>query len=1255
MKHFTFSFNDKKNYKKALKQSKKENYKSQLIQLFTSKTNKQDIQKILNKLKKDFKDAIIIGSTTAGEISHAKMYDDETIVSLSLFKHTKLKVAYSKNITNKSGKKLSKTISTKYTKASIVLSEGLLGEDYEGFISGIKEQNKKLIIAGGLAGDNFLLKQTFVFLGTDIYSQGAVGVSFSGKKLYANNKYNLNWTPIGKKFTITSSNGNKINTIDNMEAVKFFKKYLGNDIFKNNAATLSDIQLVYTEGKTTVSRTPMTVDNNSIIFAGPLKEGQKVQFGFSNASSVISGASNINKEITQNPAQAIYIFSCIARKTLLGKVLENEFSFFENIAPTSGFFTYGEFYSTTKNNALLNCTTTILVLSESSKKIKQNTKQIKIAKNITFNALTHFIKQTSTELDLNTKLLNQYKIAVDESSIVSKADKHGTITYVNENFCKVSKYSKEELLGKNHNIIRNENISSFIFKKMWSTITNKKVWKGTLSNRAKDGSIYYVNATILPLLDKDNNIEEFIAIRQDITKQVLAKKKMREKEKLIKAIFDNQDSIVIYASKTKGMLNVNKKLFEYLDYKNFEEFKNNNQCICDKFIDEDGYVTKSENWMDDIADDTHKQHKVKMKTKDGQIRTFNLSVNRIDNEYIINLSDITSLEVAVLKANSSEQAKSLFLANMSHEIRTPLNGILGFTDILSKKDLDKDAKRYVEIINTSGQTLLHVVNDILDFSKIESGKLSIFESEADILKEMEATISTFASISKNKKIDYYTFIDPNLPKLVKCDIQRLKQVINNLVSNAIKFTPDDGEVMVQISLQKVQNNKATIFFSVKDSGIGIAPQKLKNIFQPFSQADNSISRKFGGTGLGLAISSQYIEKMGSKLQVTSVENKGSEFYFDLEVEILDKINKFNKIDIANINIAILKSNGIISCGINEILSTYLKSWGCSFMEVDTLLEIDKNTDVLIVCAKLFDKNSCQDVLDNFTNLQLLYIEGGEENFNCSHPKFHLIEQPMTGSALFDNLITITSNKELTYTNQQEEVSINSYDGNVLVAEDNETNQMLIAIMLEERNINYTIVPNGQEAIQKATQEDFDLILMDINMPILDGISATKQLREQNYNKPIVSLSANVIQTDIDSFKEAGVDDTLNKPIVPNELDKVLTNYLHKIDTDFDTVDIQLLCEELAIPNEEIIFKLLESFLQTATEMIITLKSQKMDEYLLHTIKGVCANLRFNKLYEIVSQYEQELLTYTDEEHQKNKQILITHLEKLILEVKRLSV
>ncbi len=1266
MQHITFDITNKKAYKDALKKAKNKKYKTKLIQIFTSLDTKKDIQKLLRKLNKDFTDTLIIGTTTAGEISSAKMYEDTTIISLSLFEKTQLSAHYVKNINTKEGIKLSKKISSKHSKAAIILSEGLQGEDYEGFIKGIKKQNPQLIISGGLAGDNFKLKKTFIIYRDKVLSCGAVGVSFSGKKLFADNSYNLNWIPIGKSFTITSAQGNVVHTINNQNAAELFSKYLGKQILQNNAASLPDFQLLYKEGSTIVSRTPMAVDGTSLVFAGPLKEGEVVQFGFSNASSVISGANRISQHLNNNPAEAIYIYSCIARKTLLGKTLEKEFSSFETIAPTAGFFTYGEFYSTNANNALLNCTTTILILSERKKRQKKKTLQKLNAQDldsVTFDALTHFIRQTSDELRENIDLLNQYKTAVDMTSLISKTDLNGKITYVNDNFCRVSQYSKEELLGRSHNIVRDENVSNFIFKKMWHNITRGKAWRGLLSNKAKDGSIYYVDATIMPIFDEHNEIKEYIAIRQDITKQIQSKKRIQEKEKLIKAIFDNQDSIVIYASKTKGMMSVNKKLFDYLDYSSIEEFKEKHKCICDLFLEEEGYTypAKHPNWIDDIATNNTQYNKAKMFVKDGTIHTFNIIIKKIDDEYIINMYDITSLEEALNKAYSSEQAKSTFLANMSHEIRTPLNGILGFTDILSKKDLDSDSKRYIDIIQKSGQTLLNVVNDILDFSKLESGELTLYESDANLFEEMEAAVSTFASISKNKHIDYYTYIDTNIPQTLKCDIQRIKQVMNNLISNAIKFTPQEGEVGITISLKNVQNNLAQIKFSVKDSGIGIAPDKIKTIFSAFSQADNSISREFGGTGLGLAISSQYISMMGSQLQVKSELGKGSEFFFTLTLPITNDSKAFRKNSFQeNLTIKILTGEDEISCGINEIIKTYLDAWKCEYSQITTLDNLDEDTDIVIVCAKLFNHDRCQQALDQFSKLQFIYVEGSKINTECNSEKFHLIEQPMTGSALFDKIITLTTPKNLTNKSSSQD-DTPTFKGNILVAEDNETNQALISIMLESRGLSFKIVANGQEAVDEVLQnkQKYDIIFMDINMPVLDGVSATKILRQNNYNKPIISLSANVIESDIASFKEAGVDDSLHKPIVPHELDSILTTYLNKKAPSQraiaqDIVNLQQVADQLKIPDLNVIKHLLKSFTTTAKKIITTLQKETLTKAVAHNIAGVSGNLRFQNLYEFSRIIEKEIEGWSEEEINDASQALQSHLEDLVAQIEKLE-
>ena len=799
---------------------------------------------------------------------------------------------------------------------------------------------------------------------------------------------------------------------------------------------------------------------------------------------------------------------------------------------------------------------------------------------------------------------------------------------------------------------------------MWFTILRGKTWKGLLSNKAKDGSIYFVDSTIMPIFDEDGKIKEFIAIRQDVTKQIESKKRIQEKEKLIKAIFDNQDSIVLLSSKDNGMINANKKLFYYLDYVSFEEFKSQHDCICNLFIEEEGYIypSKYPNWIDDTANNkTEKDKKAKILTKDGIVRTFNIMVKQIDDAYIINLYDITTLENAILKAHASEHAKSVFLANMSHEIRTPLNGILGFTDVLTNKDLDNEAKRYVDIIHKSGQTLLNVVNDILDYSKLESGELSLYETQTNLFLEMEAAVSTFSSLCKTKQINYYTYIDSKIPILLKCDIQRLKQVLNNLVSNAVKFTPSEGEIRVNIVLKKITNKQANLHFSIKDSGIGISDDKITTIFDAFSQADNSISREFGGTGLGLSISNQYIKMMGSQIKVKSKEKEGSEFYFDIKLPILDDTQSIQSDNTnSQINIAILKSESKMNCAINEIVYTYLDSWNYQYKEIDTIDEIDDETQILIVCAKLFEQDTCLKALNNSEKLHLIYIEGAEDTFNCAHNKFHLIEQPMTGSVLFDKLITLSNidlNIEATHNKQIE--STLQHKGNILIAEDNETNQMLIGIMLQERGLQYTIVNNGQEAVDEALRTHYDLILMDINMPVMDGISATKLLREKNYNKPIVSLSANVIESDIKTFLEAGVNDTLNKPLVPQQLDNILTQFLNKKENieeklDFDTININSISKNLGINDKNIVLKLLNSFLETLKDILLKIELDKLDKNLLHNLKGVTGNLRFNKIYKLSTKYEDEIDNWDAESLKKYENITILHIKELIRQIEEVN-
>ncbi len=1096
----------KKRYEKARKQAKKKKYKSGLIQLYTSITNKKKLKKILLKLQKDFPQCEIVGSTTAGEIAHAKMYENEVIISLSLFEKSCIKTVYSPNIDAKSGAETANAICDKKTKALLLLSEGLHGKNYDGFIKGIKKQHPDLLVAGGLAGDGFKQQQTFVMYGENIFDKGCVAVSFGGRNLHADNRYNLNWYSVGKEFTITKATGRAVEEIDGENALMLFQKYLGPHIFEHDISSLPDFQFLYKDGSTIISRTPMRIEGDKIIFAAPIKEGQRVRFGFSNAASVISGANEIASKLQNRPAEAIYIFSCIARKILLGEVLENEFKAFEKIAPTAGFFTYGEFYSTTNDNAVLNCTTTILILSESSaypqKKRTYLPHRTRTKDNLTFKALTNFIEQTSNELSSNIHLLRQYKELVDKTFLVVKIDAEGNITYINDNFCRVSNCDKQPGPIRREDLIK---IDENILSEIRLALKNKEVWHGQLLNVTIGKKRFFIDTTIMPIYNELLDIEEYIAIGQDITQELQTKEKLKARNRFIQAIFDNQESILISTSKTEGIITVNKKFFEYFDFADYKDFKRHHECISELFERESGYLNAIDtpDWMERVCKNPDKDYKVKMRTRYGE-KIFRIKINLIDNEYIINLDDITSLENAIEEAHQSERSKSAFLASMSHEIRTPLNGIIGFAELLKKELHDPKAQKYADIIHKSSQMLLHIVNDILDYSKIESGEMQLHLESCNLKEELYAAAMTFASLTKSKNIDYQITIDPAIADYLLCDVQRIKQIVNNLIGNAVKFTPEYGSIIFEISLQKKQKNKETLLFSVQDSGIGISKEKQRHIFKPFSQADNSIDKKYGGTGLGLAISSEFLSMMGSTMRLDSKEGVGSRFYFTLELEKAEAPKKLQ----------------------NDMPKTFSKT---------------------------------------------------------------------------------QANK-------------------VLIVEDNKTNQLLLSILLQERKIPFDFADNGKKALNKIAKNDYALVFMDINMPLLDGLSTIKKLREQGFDKPIISLSANVLESDIKKFKKAGANDYLHKPILPEKLDTILSQYLDispkapQNTSSRSNKDILLekFKKTFELLDEETVKRLLASFIESAEEILKHLETEPLDYKTAHTIKGLAANFHFTQLADIAA-------------------------------------
>ena len=523
-----------------------------------------------------------------------------------------------------------------------------------------------------------------------------------------------------------------------------------------------------------------------------------------------------------------------------------------------------------------------------------------------------------------------------------------------------------------------------------------------------------------------------------------------------------------------------------------------------------------------------------------------------------------SLKEALLKAQHADKIKSTFLANMSHEIRTPLNSIIGFSEILSHtEDLDESSKKFAGIIEGSAKSLLEIINDILDISKIENGNFDVNLNQTNLYEMAKTIFELFSNKAKDKNINFNYDIDKNIPKYVLTDEIRVKQVLSNLISNSLKFTPINGEIDFSITLLNQTLNKVKVRFLVKDNGIGISNEKNKEIFEPFIQIDNESNRKYEGTGLGLSISKKITELLNSKIEVLSEIGKGSSFYFDLELEILENIDE------------------------------------------------EKETSEKINSEKI------------------------------------------------------------------------SYSGKVLVAEDNKLNQELIKHILSSLNIDFKIVENGQDGVSEFKSSKYDLVLMDINMPILDGVEAFKQIREyETVNNleltPVSALTANAIKGEKEKFLELGMNYYLTKPIKLNDLKELFNIYLvNKEKSSIQSVVkkqefINTKVKEPEISNnslflstfdkndaitqlgldESTVDMLLDNFFLTLDidlqniQNAIDEKDSNKIVHAAHYLKGSCANLMMNDAKDILEEIETKA---------KGSQIAfdLTQLKYIFKEIKKI--
>jgi two-component system, sensor histidine kinase and response regulator len=907
---------------------------------------------------------------------------------------------------------------------------------------------------------------------------------------------------------------------------------------------------------------------------------------------------------------------------------------------------------------------------------------------------TQKLKLTQISADLKDK--DRFQFLSESTFEGLLVHDNGCIIHANKAVLAMTGYKEEELL--------NTEVLKLVTKELRRSVQQEGAAFELVGQR-KDGTSF--PAEICNKSDVFQGRRVVITSVRDISESRFAQQALFESEKRFRLAFDSAALGIVMTSPSGKILDANDSSCNLVGYSKAEL-----SAICINEITHPGDWEVEKALAREKFSSGHLSYTIekRLKNKKGQyiwVRVSNATVRNENDEilyYIAQVQDITQqkqldeqllqytkelelknleLDQALNAACDAALAKGEFLANMSHEIRTPMNGIIGMSDLLHETMLDKEQYEYLSSIQTCADSLLTLVNDILDFSKIEARKLDLEEIDFDLYKLVENLADMFSHRAAEKDVELICFVDANAQSgnigNLRGDPHRIRQVLINLVSNALKFT-EKGEVVLCASIQSATDEMSKVHFSVRDTGIGIAQDKLQHIFESFSQADGSTTRQYGGTGLGLAICKQLTEMMGGNISVTTKITEGSTFEFTLELFRTAPAEPPRiQAQIEQIRILVLDDNETNRI----ILDKMLRGFGC---EPDLASE---GATALAMMHDAASQGAPYDLL--LTDMQMPKMDGIEvahlvksnddlkktivmllTSMRLKHDDPVLrragisafLTKPIKQSQLFDVISDLTAEDPVTFlaAKQIAAPADSQVSARILLAEDNLVNQKLAVKLLQKNGHQVVAVNNGLEACQeiaRGTASTYDLILMDIQMPVMSGFEATAKIRSmpEHQNIPIIAMTAHAMTGDREKCLAAGMNDYITKPLKidilmnainqwrtpqdsPDSLEKIEKNSVPKtMNQHLESVNLRSL-RKLTGDDPQFLSELIELYLTDTPQRIGRLRDSIKQKNVAeirseaHSLKGASGNISALPLQDIFSQIEVRAMAgcYEDAAH-----------------------